>query len=456
MLAGRGLIAPHPAALIARALGDLARLGIPPGDLDPALEDLYANVERAVARAAGEDAAGRMHVARSRNDLWATVARMGARDALDRVTGAVLHLRARLLALAAEHAGRVVPGYTHLQPAQPVTAGFYFLGVAQALARDTGRLADAYRRLNRCPLGACALAGTSFPIDRDLTARLLGFDGPVASALDAVASRDHVLECLGHFSVLAVTLARLAADLYFWSSAEVRIAEVSGAIAVASSIMPQKKNAAALEHLRGRAGHVAGALAAALAAAAGTHFMHSRETSVEVAMALARGEADLSVILQLASAALDGVRVRPDAGDRCRDDFSTLTDLADALVREADLPFRLAHEVCAALVRQALDAGRGASSLDAAAVNAAATARAGRPVALTETTVRAALDPDRSVTSRRSPGGTAPDEVRRVAADAERTLSADRAAADTRRQAVDAARDELEARCAALARHGSP
>lgn len=215
--------------------------------------------------------------------------------------------------------------------------------------------------------------------------------------------------------------------------------------------MPQKKNAAALEHLRGRAGHVAGALVAALTAAAGTHFMHSRETSVEVTMALARGEADLAVMLALAAAALDGVQVRPGAGARCRDDFSTLTDLADTLVREADLPFRLAHEVCAALVRKALDAGRGASSLDATAVNAEASARAGRAVALSESAVRAALDPDRSVAGRRSAGGTAPAEVRRVLAQADRVLAADRAALATRRQAVNAATRELEVRCSALA-----
>ena len=451
MLAERGLIPAGPAALVARALLDLARRGIPAADLDPALEDLYANVERAVARAVGEDAAGRMHVARSRNDLWATVARLNARAALDRVAGALVDLRGRLLELVAEHAELVMPGYTHLQPAQPITAGFYFLGVAEALARDGERLADAYRRVNRCPLGAGALAGTSFPIDRELTARLLGFDGPVRSALDAVASRDHVLECLGHFAILAVTLARLAADLYFWSSAEVGLLEVSGAIAVASSIMPQKKNAAALEHIKGRAGHVAGALAGALATAAGTQFMHSRDTSVEVTMALARGEADLAVVLTLARAVLDGVRFRPDAGARCADDFSTLTDLADALVREAGLPFRLAHEVCAGLAREMLDAGRSPASLDAAAVSAAATARAGRPITLPEASVRAALDPHRSVAGRRSAGGTAPVAVRETLAEAEQILAADRAALAARRQAENRARQDLEARCAALA-----
>ena len=260
-----------------------------------------------------------------------------------------------------------------------------------------------------------------------------------------------MLECLGHFAILAVTLARLAADLYFWSSAEVGLLEVSGAIAVASSIMPQKKNAAALEHIKGRAGHVAGALAGALATAAGTQFMHSRDTSVEVTMALARGEADLAVVLTLARAVLDGVRFRPDAGARCADDFSTLTDLADALVREAGLPFRLAHEVCAGLAREMLDAGRSPASLDAAAVSAAATARAGRPITLPEASVRAALDPHRSVAGRRSAGGTAPVAVRETLAEAEQILAADRAALAARRQAENRARQDLEARCAALA-----
>lgn len=452
MLRERGLIEARAAAPVARALAAIARDGLPPEALDPGLEDLYANLERAVARVAGEDAAGRMHVARSRNDLWATVARMTARDTLARVTGRLLDLRARLLSVAAEHVAVVIPGYTHLQSAQPVTAGFYLLGVEQALARDAERLADAYPRLNRCPLGACALAGTSFPIDRELTARLLGFDGPLTSALDAVASRDYVLEILGAFAVLALTLSRLAEDLYFWSSTRIGLLDFSGAVAVASSIMPQKKNAAALEHVKGRAGQVVGALTAALTATKGTHFMHSRDTSIEATLPLGQGERELTVVLALTHAVLEAISFRPGAGARlAAEDFSTITDLADALVREADLPFRLAHEICATLVRDALDAGRGPAQLGAEAVNALASERSGRPVRLSEATVRRALDPVASVAARDVLGGPAPTAVAAALEGARAALAADRQTLERRRSHLAAAAGDLATRAAALA-----
>jgi argininosuccinate lyase len=444
MLRARDLIPADAARLVARALAEIERAGLPPETLDPGLEDLYANLERAVARAAGEDAAGRMHVARSRNDLWATVARMNAREALLATRAAVHALRERLLALADEHAGLVMPGFTHLQPAQPVTAGFWLLGVAEAVARDAGRLADAWPRVNVCPLGAAAFAGTSFPVDRALTARLLGFDAPMASALDAVASRDFVLELLGGFAVLALTLSRLAEDLYVWSSAPVGLVDFSGAVAVASSIMPQKKNAAALEHVKGRAGQVVGALTAAMVAVKGTHFMHSRDTSVEVAQTLAQGEQALAVVLSLTAAALDAITFRPDACRRAAGEhFTTVTDLADALVREAGLPFRVAHEICADLVREAVERGRGVDALDAATVSAAATARAGREVRLAEATLRALLDPAASAAARRVTGGSAPAAVREGVAAARAALAEDRARDAARRAALDAAREAL-------------
>jgi argininosuccinate lyase len=452
MLRERDLIAAPAATRVAAALLELERTGLAPDQLDPRLEDLYANLERAVAAAAGPDAAGRMHVARSRNDLWATVARINARGTLHRVLAALLDLRAHLLALAASHAEVVMPGYTHLQPAQPVTAGFYLAGVEQALARDAERLADAYGRIDRCPLGAAALAGTSFPIDRELTSRLLGFAGPMPNALDAVASRDYVLEVLSGFAMCALTLSRLAEDLYFWSSVAVGLVDFSGAVAVASSIMPQKKNAAALEHLKGRAGQVAGALFAAMTAAKGTHFMHARDTSVEGVLPLAQGEQAITVVLALARAVLDAITFRVEAcARRAGDDFTTITDLADLLVREAGLPFRLAHEVCAVLVREALDAGRGPESLTAEAVSAAATARTGEAVVVSEATLRAVLDPETSVRRRTVPGGTAPDAVRAAVAQARQALAHDSGLLDTRARTLEAARAELDRRTARLA-----
>lgn len=451
MLHAAGLIDAAAAAPVARALAEIARDGIPAAELDPALEDLYANLERRVTTIAGEDAAGRMHLARSRNDLWATVARMNARGTILRAGDALADLRERLLDLAREHAGHVLPGMTHLQPAQPITAGFYLHAIEQALGRDAARLADAYPRANRCPLGAGALAGTSFPIDRALTARLLGFDAPLASGLDGVASRDFALEILGALALAAVTLSRLAEDLYFWSSMQVGLLDVSGAVSVASSIMPQKKNAAALEHVKGRAGQVVGALTAALAASKGTHFMHARDTSIESTLPLAQGEEAMGVMTALTRAVLDAVTFLPDVGrTRAAGDFSTITDLADLLVRDAGLPFRLAHEICATLVRDALDAGAGPGSIDAARVNAAATERAGFAVRLSERAVRDALDPEASVARRAHLGGTAPDTVRAAVTAARAELDADRRTIAARREALASAGRDLDARSAAL------
>lgn len=266
-----------------------------------------------------------------------------------------------------------------------------------------------------------------------------------------------MLEILSALALLGLTLSRLAEDLYFWSSAHVGFLDVSGAIAIASSIMPQKKNAAALEHLKGRAAEVVGTLVAALAATKGTHFMHSRDTSVEVTLHLAAGEQALGVVLQLALAALDGIAFRPQVAARlAAGDFSTVTDLAETLVREADLPFRVAHEVCATLVREALDAGRGLEALDAATVNAAASARSGRPVRLTEAAVRAALDPVASVGRRQAPGGTAPGAVREAIVRARARLDEDRQQLDARRAALDAAARELHRRAAELAAGDTP
>jgi argininosuccinate lyase len=453
MLHERQLVPADAAASLARALADIESTGLPADALDPGLEDLYANLERTVARAIGEDHAGRLHVGRSRNDLWATIARMNARACVDRALASLLELRGTLLTLTDAHADVVVPGYTHLQPAQPITLGFYFMGLEQALARDWQRLEQSYTRVNRCPLGAAAFAGTSFPIDRPLTARLLGFEAPLDNALDAVASRDYVLEILSAFAILASTLARMAEDLYFWSSAHIGLLDFSGAVAVASSIMPQKKNAAAIEHVKGRAAHVVGALIASLAATKGTHYMHSRDNSVEVVLPLAQGEQSLTVVLTLTRAVLEAITVRRDVAARlAASEFSTITDLADLLVRKGDVPFRIAHEICATLVLDAADTAQRTAPVTAAVVTAAAAARLGRPVQLSDDDVRAALDPELSVARRDGPGGPAPATVRAARERAVAALARDRTHLLERGHAIAGAAAELDRRCRAIQR----
>jgi argininosuccinate lyase len=238
-----------------------------------------------------------------------------------------------------------MPGYTHLQPAQPTTFGHYLASVALALERDAERLLDVYPRLNLNPLGACAFAGTGFPIDRAMTAQWLGFDGIVDSTLDAVASRDYVSELLAAMAIMGVTLSRLAQDLYLWCSGEWGTVEVADDVAMTSSIMPQKKNPITLEHIKAKAGHLLGAVVASLAAQKAVNFMHCRDMGEAVAP-LWDAFAQAQGVLHLTRRTVLGLQVNQSLMlERATQDFSTATELADVLVREKDLPFRMAHGI---------------------------------------------------------------------------------------------------------------
>src|SRR4051794_34263293 len=243
--------------------------------------DLYFNVERGLERGIGP-VAGRMHTARSRNDLQACYQRMAVRATLEGLISDVIALRETLLQLASEHVESVMPGYTHTQPAQPITFGHYLLSVHDAFERDEDRLRGAWRRTNRSPLGAGALATTGFPIDRERAAALLGFDGLIEGSIDSVASRDYILEALSACVGLASTASRMSADLIAWSGWEYRFVEIADGYASSSSIMPQKKNPLALEHTRAKLANVLGAYTAAATLTKGLPFTHSRDTGSEM------------------------------------------------------------------------------------------------------------------------------------------------------------------------------
>jgi len=372
-----------------------------------ALEDIHMNVEARLKEIVGEPA-GRLHTARSRNDQVATDFRLWVRKTIDQTDAALAALMRALVAQAEAGADLVMPGFTHLQTAQPVTWGHHMLAYVEMFNRDRGRFADARRRMNECPLGAAALAGTSFPIDREVTARALGFDQPAANSLDAVSDRDFVLEYLAAATICATHLSRFAEELVIWSSAQFRFAKLSDKFTTGSSIMPQKRNPDAAELIRAKVGRIGGALVALVMVMKGLPLAYSKDMQEDKEPLF-----DAADALALALAAMEGMvrdltpnaeRLRTAAGSG----FSTATDLADWLVRVQGMPFRDAHHVTGRVVALAEAEGCTLGELPLSSMQAI-------EAGLTEA-VYDVLSVDASVASRTSFGGTAPVRVREQAA----------------------------------------
>ena len=367
------------------------------------LEDIHMAVESRLTEIVGP-AAGRLHTARSRNDQVATDMRLWVRDTLDGLDAQAADLQRALAETALRHAGTVMPGFTHLQSAQPVTFGHHCLAFVEMLARDRGRFRDARARLNECPLGAAALAGTSFPIDRAATAAALGFDRPTANSLDSVADRDFALESLAAAAICAVHLSRFAEELVVWTSAQFGFVKLSDRFTTGSSIMPQKRNPDAAELVRAKSGRIIGALSGLLIVMKGLPLAYSKDMQEDKEPTF-----DALQTLSLSLAALAGMArdLEPVVEVLARaagSGYATATDLADWLVRELDMPFREAHHVTGRLVGEASSRGVGLEALPLDAM------RAVEP-RITEA-VYAVLGVENSVASRTSYGGTAPENVR--------------------------------------------
>ncbi|SER68159.1 argininosuccinate lyase [Tranquillimonas rosea] len=368
-----------------------------------ALEDIHMNVENRLREIIGP-AAGRLHTARSRNDQVATDFRLWTRAQIDAALAGLVSLQHALLDQAEAGADWVMPGFTHLQTAQPVTWGHHMLAYVEMLGRDTGRLEDARRRMNESPLGAAALAGTSFPIDRHMTADAMAFDRPCANSLDAVSDRDFALEFLSAASICATHLSRFAEELVIWSSAQFRFVKLSDRFSTGSSIMPQKRNPDAAELIRAKIGRILGANVALFTVMKGLPLAYSKdmqedkEQVFDAADALLLSLAAMDGMVRDMTANVENLRAAAATG------FSTATDLADWLVREAELPFREAHHVTGTLVAMAEEKGCDLPDLSLAEMQAV------NP-AITEG-VFDVLGVDNSVASRTSFGGTAPERVR--------------------------------------------
>ena len=412
MLARRRIISPKDAAAIRRGLKRiLAEIESGKFRFRPALEDIHMNVEARLAELIGP-AAGRLHTARSRNDQVATDFRLWVRDAIDGIDQALRDLQAAFIRKAERHADTVMPGFTHLQPAQPVTFGHHLLAYVEMLGRDRGRLADCRRRANESPLGAAALAGTSFPIDRAATAKALGFDRAMANSLDAVSARDFALEFLSAASIAALHLSRLAEELVLWATPQFGFVKLSDAYTTGSSIMPQKRNPDAAELIRAKAGRLLGSFIGLSVVMKGLPLAYSKDMQEDKERVFAAADA-LELSIAAMTGMIDDLDVDAAAMRRAASaGFSTATDLADWLVREAGLPFREAHHVTGRVVRLAESKGCGLEDLKLVELQSI-DQRIGRGV-------YSVLSVDRSVASRTSFGGTAPANVRRAAREARR------------------------------------
>jgi argininosuccinate lyase len=412
MLVATGVLAKKDGAAILSGLDRVER-EIEQGHFvfKEALEDIHMNIESRLAELIG-DAAGRLHTARSRNDQVATDLRLWVRDAIDRTDRALTELQGALIDQATEHAATVMPGFTHLQVAQPVTFGHHLLAYVEMFGRDRGRFADARKRGNESPLGAAALAGTSYPIDRRQTAKELGFDRPCANSLDAVSDRDFALEFLAAAALCAVHLSRLAEELVLWTSTPFAFVALSDAFTTGSSIMPQKRNPDAAELVRAKTGTIFGALQSLLVAMKGLPLAYGKdmqEDKVPVFAAADTIELCLAAMTgMIRDMKIDAARMRAIAGTG----FSTATDLADWLVRAAGVPFREAHHIVGRVVRLAERKGSALAELPLDELRAIDPRLTGEALAT--------LDLDASVDSRSSEGGTAPRRVKAAAAAARR------------------------------------
>lgn len=404
MLAAVGVIAPADEAAIQDGLNRI-EAEIADGDFPfrDEFEDIHMNIEARLRELIGP-AAGRLHTARSRNDQVALDVRLWTREACDRAVQRLRALQRALLAQAEAHADAVMPGFTHLQPAQPVTFGHHLMAYVEMFGRDAGRFADARARMNESPLGAAALAGSPFPIDRDMTAKALGFGRATGNSMDSVAARDFALEALAAAAICATHLSRLAEEIVIWTTPQFGFITLSDAFTTGSSIMPQKRNPDAAELVRAKAGRIIGALTSLLIVMKGLPLTYSKDMQEDKLPLFESFDALDLALAAMAGMAADLTPDRERMAAAAGGGFSTATDLADWLVRVLDLPFREAHHVTGGVVKRAEALGLDLPSLPLAELQAIEPRITGD--------VYQVLTPQASVASRTSYGGAAPVQVR--------------------------------------------
>ncbi len=448
MLAEEGIISAADAHRVRVALDAVSRLDLRSVVYDGGCEDLFFYIEQLIIADAGEDAAGRLHTARSRNDIAMTVYRMRQRECILGLFAATLDMRQALLDLIGRHRNTIFVVHTHTQRAQPTTVAHYLLAVVEQLERDAIRLKGAYERTNRSPLGACAITGTGFPIDRHLTAALLGFDGPTVNTYGSIATVDYLLESVSASMVLLTGVGRFVQDLLLWSTAEFDYVRIGDGFVQSSSIMPQKRNPVAVEHARAIGSKALGQAQAVVMAVHNTPFGDIVDTEDDLQPLVYSMFRDAMRTVTLIAAALrtaefDGAKLEARAGGG----WSTLTEVADRLVRDHGVPFKTAHGIAARLMAgRERDPQAPLSQL----VADASLAVHGAALSYTEAELAEILSPRNFVQVRRTLGGPAPEETARAAAASRKEFDSDEAWLNGRTGALAEAEKRLKARCASL------
>jgi argininosuccinate lyase len=448
MLAARGIVSPADARAIREALDSIAVEEVRSTAYDAVCEDLYFHVERLIAARCGEEIAGRLHTARSRNDIDMTMYRMRLRELLLQLFDANFGLRRTLLDLAERHRETIFAAHTHTQRAQPTTMAHYLLGVAEQLERDAARMLAAYQRTNVCPLGACAITGTGFDIDRDMTSHLLGFSGPTVNTYGSIATVDYLLESVSAAAVLLTGVGRFVQDLLLWSTAEFGYLRLGDGFVQSSSIMPQKRNPVALEHARAIASKALGQALAIFSSVHNTPFGDIVDTEDDLQPLVHAMFRDATRTVKLLSAAMQSAEFdSANLEAHAADGWTTLTELADTLVREHGVSFKVAHAIAARLATaRASRPGEPLASLLAEA----SAELLGAPIVYSEPDLKDILSAHHFIAVRRTLGGPAPEETARALAVSCRQLEADKRWSFDAGRALQQAEAALRERSAAL------
>ena len=448
MLADRGIITPASAHALREAIDSISVGAIRRTRYDGSCEDLFSHVERVLVDACGEDAAGRLHTARSRNDIDMTMYRLRQREFIVTLIEAVVELRAVLIDVASRHRATVFAAHTHTQPAQPTTLAHYLLAVIEQLERDGGRLRAAYASTNRCPLGACAITGTGFPIDRQLTSDLLGFEGPTGNTYGSIATVDYLLESASAAAVLTAGLGRFVQDLLLWCTVEFAYLRLPDGFVQGSTIMPQKRNPVALEHARAIGSKALGQVSAIMLTVHNTPFGDVVDTEDDLQPLVAAMFRDAARAVMLVGAAMRDAEFDVDRMQaRAGEGGTTLTELADHLVRERGVPFSKAHAIAGRL----MTARRvNPAAPPGATLREASRETLGVELDFTEDEIVTIMSPRHFVDVRATLGGPAPAETARALDEAKTALDADRAWLERTRAAAARAEEQLRARSEAL------
>lgn len=413
MLEKQGIIKTDVATKILEVAEEMTAMGDTPSfPLRPELEEMYFNMENYLISKVGIEVGGQQHTARSRNDLYATVCRMDVRKLYLEICRLYNEMRKTIETVARNNTDAVMAGYTHLQPSEPITFGQYCSAILNGMSRDYARIENAWNQLNLCPLGGGSMGSTTWNIDRNFTADLLGFNAPLGNSIDAVGSRDYILEILSAFGIAANTFTRLCQDLYVWATPDYGYVEVADEVAVCSSIMPQKKNPWTLEHVKGKSSNVEGCCVAAWMVMKNTPYTHNNESSGEGPTLLWTAFNEMKACIELLNVTFRGIKLNKKLMvQTATNNFCTMAELANTLVRADGISFRTAHDIVAHVVNHMLEHNKKASEIDVDVIAPIAKNLFGIDTKVTNEQIQLGLDPVKNVYSKNSLGGSAPEEV---------------------------------------------